>query len=570
VLFLTRTRILKVYSRNVLEFLCVLAASVSLLCASEDAGSSPIGNDVFVQQERQTKRIANLETLRDKQWNGQINQIAERIEKTTIPDGISSMCVTTSIGNGQYFRNVALMFGGKVTGETHKKMRERIDEFVTGLSGKFQILPDDEPLSGPEEEGIAGAHVPVKYDAVLKARFHPPRIMNIDGVSADVFPLAKYDSGNEVGFSVWFSFNLFDERDLESNNIDLPTPTVSSARLFPLWDGKESIASYAARVNLSPTRTLEIGSGEKIEMVLVPAGEFTMGTPAPIPIDKARCQRQVLAGWVLMLISAGLLIFLLGSVIVQAVLKRQRPRYSLSRWLVMTVLAGMGVIGTMHWQYSSRVLEREVAEYPGSVQRFEDSEDAEKPAHTVTITAPYYMSKFAITQEQYTQVMDTTASGFSGKELPVRSVSWNAARKFCYELKSYGPVRLPTEAEWEFACRAGTTTAYHNGDSALNIVGWHADNSARCVHPVGQKSPNAFGLYDMHGNVWQWCEDVVAKYPDYAIADPRHRGEGEHILRGGSYLASAKHCRAACRSWCNPIGRYDVVGFRIVMNVETK
>ena len=131
----------------------------------------------------------------------------------------------------------------------------------------------------------------------------------------------------------------------------------------------------------------------------------------------------------------------------------------------------------------------------------------EHPAHPVTLTQPFYMGKYVVTQEQYQAVTGATPSTFKGNDNPVEQVSWDDAEAFCKKLseQTKQAVRLPTEAEWEFACRAGTKTTYYSGDTDkdLDRVAWNDANSKNTTHPVGQKEANTFGLYDMHGNVWQ-------------------------------------------------------------------
>ena len=148
---------------------------------------------------------------------------------------------------------------------------------------------------------------------------------------------------------------------------------------------------------------------------------------------------------------------------------------------------------------------------PGSFMMGSDKEESDmKPVHKVKITKFYYMSKFEVTQAQYQAVMGINPSYFIGEgNLPVDSVIWDDCQDFLKKLNEKFPsneFRLPTEVEWEYACRAGSTTEYYFGDSEGNLgeYAWYDSNSPKKTHPVGEKKPNAWGLYDMHGNVWEW------------------------------------------------------------------
>ena len=211
----------------------------------------------------------------------------------------------------------------------------------------------------------------------------------------------------------------------------------------------------------------------------------------------------------------------------------------------------------------------------------------EKPVHTVNLDT-FFMSTTEVTQEQYESVVGRNPSNFSGDDnLPVEMVSWEDAVKFCNLLsdnagydRSYDEstwecdfskngFRLPTEAEWEYACRAGTETKYYTGnsDSDLGRAGWYVSNSSSKTHTVGQKTANAFGLYDMHGNVWEWCNDRYdADYYDTSpSADPTGPTSGsDRVLRGGNWFNNAGFCRSADRHGGYPSGTYGIVGFRMV------
>ena len=148
----------------------------------------------------------------------------------------------------------------------------------------------------------------------------------------------------------------------------------------------------------------------------------------------------------------------------------------------------------------------------------------EHPRHRVSVPQ-FYMGKYEVTQAQYRAVIGTNPSHFKDDTLPVENVSWSDAQEFCRKLSQMTgrKYRLATEAEWEYACRAGTTGAYAG---ALDAMGWYRENSGGIPHPVGQKQPNTWGLYDMHGNVWEWCQ---SKYQGY----PYRAGDGREILTGG-------------------------------------
>ena len=197
-----------------------------------------------------------------------------------------------------------------------------------------------------------------------------------------------------------------------------------------------------------------------------------------------------------------------------------------------------------------------------------DGDDDEKPVHQVTLSS-FSMSATEITQAQYEAVMGTNPSSFKGDKLPVEQVSWDDAMEFCRKLssKTGRKYRLPTEAEWEYACRAGTTTKYYSGSSenGLSGSGWYRENSGTKTHPVGQKAPNSWGLYDMHGNVWEWCSDWYGKYSNENATNPQGALSGSYrVDRGGGWSDNAGLCRAAYRGNGDPNRRLDFIGFRVV------
>jgi formylglycine-generating enzyme required for sulfatase activity len=322
-------------------------------------------------------------------------------------------------------------------------------------------------------------------------------------------------------------------------------------KVYPLWDGKESVADYAKRVKLDPAITLDLGDGVKMEFVLIPAGKFKMGSP------KDEENRQADEG----------------------------------------------------------------------------------PQHDVTIGNPFYMGKFEVTQEQYEKITKSNPSLFEGARNPVGMVSWDDAQAYCKQMsqKTGRSVRLPSEAEWEYACRAGSTTPFHlpkisdptdeqrrktaelipslssdeyavrekatrdlialgsdvlplldkvktndaEVQSRLGVVksailpkpdlkrvAWFYGNSNEKTHPVGEKEPNAFNLHDMHGNVWEWVEDDWHDNYTGAPADESAWVEtprgGGRVLRGGSWHYFPWFCRSAYRGRGIPEYQDGDVGFRVV------
>ena len=201
---------------------------------------------------------------------------------------------------------------------------------------------------------------------------------------------------------------------------------------------------------------------------------------------------------------------------------------------------------------------------PGSfMMGSNDGDSDEKPVHNVTLTTGFWMAKTEVTQTQWKSVMWNNPSFHEG-DMPVENVSWNDCQQFCQK----AGLSLPTEAEWEYACRAGSTGAY-GGTGKLENMGWYDGNSGSSTHPAGQKQPNAWGLYDMHGNVNEWCADWYGDYPSGAVTNPKGAASGDYrVLRGGSFRSLASNCRSSIRRWDPPGHGYDGYGFRPVARQE--
>ena len=279
--------------------------------------------------------------------------------------------------------------------------------------------------------------------------------------------------------------------DLKTRIDALFGPPVYTAWPFNAQEAQRRQEETARALGLPVTRTLDLGGGVKMELVLIPAGEFMMGSPA------------------------------------------------------------------------------------SEAQRYAD----EGPQRTVRISRPFYLARTEVTQAQWQAVMGNNPSHFKGDgRLPVEQVSWNDAQEFCRKLsaKAGVTVRLPTEAEWEYACRAGTATPFHFGSTITTDQANYDGNYPYGGGPkgvyrqktvaVGSFPANAWGLHDMHGNVWEWCQDLYGAYAAGSVTDPTGAGSGtERVLRGGSWSSGATYCRCAYRSGSRPAYRFDDIGFRVAV-----
>ena len=207
----------------------------------------------------------------------------------------------------------------------------------------------------------------------------------------------------------------------------------------------------------------------------------------------------------------------------------------------------------------------------GATPERKDPYDDEKPAHQVTLTNDYYIGKYEVTQALWKAVMDNNPSKFKGDNLPVERVSWNDCQEFISKLNSITgkTFRLPTEAEWEYAARGGKKSRgyQYSGSSNLSDVAWYEDNSGSGTHAVGSKQANELGIYDMSGNVWEWCHDWYGKYSSSSQTNPTGATSGSgRVRRGGSWLGTASGCRSSCRGGFTPVLRIYYLGLRLVLS----
>ena len=223
----------------------------------------------------------------------------------------------------------------------------------------------------------------------------------------------------------------------------------------------------------------------------------------------------------------------------------------------------------------------------GSPEDENGRDSDEGPQHRVVISQGFWLGETPVTQQQWQAVVQAakaselpdSPSSFKGKpQHPVESVNWHQSVQFCQQvqavLQSSQQFRLPTEAEWEYACRAGTSGAFHDGspctkptgrDPALERLGWFDENSNGSTQPVRQKKPNGWGLFDMHGNVWEWCRDGWRKYSAEPQVDPvgSEDSGASRVLRGGSWSSFARRCRAASRITSDPGYDWSRAGLRL-------
>ena len=198
-----------------------------------------------------------------------------------------------------------------------------------------------------------------------------------------------------------------------------------------------------------------------------------------------------------------------------------------------------------------------------------DAYDWEKPVHSVTLSG-YYIGKTEVTQALWKAVMGSNPSKFKGDDLPVERVSWYDCQEFIRELNALTGqnFRLPTEAEWELACRGGNNSRgyKYSGSNYIDNVAWYDGNSEDKTHPVATKLPNELGLYDMSGNVWEWCSDWNGKYSSGAQTNPKGPYDGSYrVIRGGSWIFSVGYCRSSRRYNDIPMYRNYCFGLRLAL-----
>ena len=207
----------------------------------------------------------------------------------------------------------------------------------------------------------------------------------------------------------------------------------------------------------------------------------------------------------------------------------------------------------------------------GATSEMKNPNSNEKPVHQVTLTNDYYMGKYEVTQALWQAVMGSNPSEYKGDNLPVETVSWNDCQKFISKLNSLTGrmFRLPTEAEWEYAARGGKESRgyQYSGSSNISDVAWYDENSGTKTHPVGTKQANELGIYDMTGNVWEWCSDWYSSYSSSSQTNSTGADSGSfRVFRGGGWNSDAGCCRSSFRCYVTPDSRYFYLGLRLVLS----
>ncbi len=212
----------------------------------------------------------------------------------------------------------------------------------------------------------------------------------------------------------------------------------------------------------------------------------------------------------------------------------------------------------------------------GSGEQEKGREEDESPKHKVVLTKGFYLASTEVTQQQWEKLMGpgpwaSNRNIAKGEKLPAVLMTWVEAVAFCHKLseKEGRKYRLPTEAEWEYACRAKTSTWFYWGNKYDERYAWSSKNGERSMHEVAARLPNAWGLFDMGGNVWEWCSDWHGQYPTNEVTDPNGPATGEkRVIRSGSYSNSSWDCRSAERGFVPPNARAGIIGLRVVREAD--
>lgn len=339
---------------------------------------------------------------------------------------------------------------------------------------------------------------------------------------------------------------------------------------WPMWEPGESIEAYAKRAGLEPAQSFDLGNGETLEVVLLPAGSYRMGTPPPEePPDRWYY------GWAIMFLGLIFLVSFVTLVIARVYHKKAKLQLSLRHLLLVLLSLAVAMMGYMRWRENEARWRR----YERDLETYNYTESNERPAHKVTLTRPVYIGKYEVTEGQFEKVWPTRPPPPPPDlRKAVSHVPFRQAEDWCHALSGQldRVVRLPFEEEWEFAARGGTETPFFFGTSE-NLLGTYAhvyEGRGAAAHAVGLKQPNPFGLFDVYGNVSEWCYVRRRRYSDAEDAiGPDAELTDLATLRGGSSRASFQQARSARRGIFDSEWNYrgaaifQGMGFRVVVEL---
>ena len=395
---------------------------------------------------------------------------------------------------------------GKIDSET----REKLKDYGGVKYGEVYNLVTGNPAAGDYIK--AARHLP---DAVRFAQAGHKQ--------------AKYDGLISQARGILASMPAKTEDITASQRGELKTAAEAVENALSIKPSDTTATALLGRIKKMQNLALDLGGGVSMKLVKIPAGSFMMGSPAS---ETKRFSDE-------------------GP-------HRRVTIESIAKLSGNVAQSPSAVFNLLYFQcFAHKLPSRGRLGYSFAIG---------------SIGKPFYMGIYEVTQEQYQAIMGSNPSAFKGTKRPMECVSWNDAVRFCIALsrKTGRTVRLPTEAQWEYACRAGSGRSFCFGgsNSGLGSYAWHTRNSGGRTHPVGQKQPNAFGLYDMHGNVWEWCNDWYDEnyYAKANNLDPQGPGSGRYrVLRGGSWGFGPRYCWSANRDWNMPGYVYGDSGFRVVV-----
>jgi len=315
----------------------------------------------------------------------------------------------------------------------------------------------------------------------------------------------------------------------------------------------------------APTEKITLSNGAHIDCVRVQPGHYVMGVQQPIMPDENYYSNKIRMETIVAISIFIFLVFIFAIWIKKSV-RTKSYTFSIAGLFFVLLLASLSIKSIISINSLSNELHSHQEAFSKDMQKYENADASERPGHMVIISKSFLIAKYETTSEQYASVFGLEFDkNESGK--PVSEISWDEANSFCSELsRQIGrSVSLPTEAQWEYACRGAS--ADQSNFAPLDLHVWYVDNSLGEKQRVGMKTPNKIGLYDMLGNVWEWCIDDYSSYDADIAKDPIVvTGGNLKVIRGGSFMAPAEKCSSPTRVRVQKGERRSTIGFRIVVN----